>query len=76
MNGLRYGFDPMGRAQSYVEEWEREFAESRLRAPAREARGAQHQRAHHVPPSAGLWTHSSQRARWTHNTPRRFHPVH
>lgn len=76
MTGFRYDFDPNGRAQSYVEDWEREFAASSLRAQAREARKAQRVKAREAATSDGLWVRFTRRARLARASAPRFRPVH
>ncbi len=71
MAGIRYDFDPCGRAQSYVEDWEREFAASNLRAQAREARRAQQRKAQLETESAGVRVRLARRVHLTRSaTPR------
>jgi hypothetical protein len=76
MTGMRYDFDPHGRAQSYGEDWEREFAASSLRAQAREARKAQRIKAREGTTNDGLWVRFTRRARLVRGSTLRFRPVH
>jgi len=76
MTGLRYDFDLNGRAQSYVEDWEREFAASSLRAQAREACKAQRAKARESATSDGLWVRFARRTRLVLGSTPRFRPVH